>query len=121
MALVKVLVANIFAGASFQKLEAGKIYDVDDAIAEKWITDGKAEESKEKGVKLHFEVSPPSAPLTAETSTLQAQLDDALLQIQQLQQAAAEKDVVHADALTAETKRADDAVAALAEATKKAK
>ncbi|WP_417028394.1 hypothetical protein [Citrobacter sp.] len=121
MALVKVLVANLFAGASFQKLEAGKVYEVDDAVAEKWIAAGKAEATKEKGVKLHFEVSPPSAPLTAETITLQAQLDDALLQIQQLQQAAAEKDVAHADALTAETKRADDAVAALAEATKKAK
>lgn len=58
MALVKILAANLFAGANFQKLEVGKTYDVDDAIAEKWITDGKAEESKEKGVKLHFEVSP---------------------------------------------------------------
>lgn len=121
MAFVKVLVTNLFAGASFQKLEVGKVYDVDDAVAENWIADGKAEETKEKGVKLQFEVSTPSAPLTAETSTLQDQLDDALLQIQQLQQAAVEKDVAHAAALTAETKRADDAVAALAEATKKAK
>ena len=121
MALVKIMASNLFAGANFQKLEVGKTYDVDDAIAEKWIAAGNAEETKEKGVKLQFEVSTPSAPLTAETSTLQAQLDDALLQIQQLQQAAAEKDGVHAEALTAETKRADDAVAALAEATKKAK
>jgi hypothetical protein len=30
MALVKVLVANLFAGASLQKLEVGQVYDVDD-------------------------------------------------------------------------------------------
>ena len=30
MALVKVLVANLFAGANFQKLEVGKVYEVDD-------------------------------------------------------------------------------------------
>ncbi|BEO80446.1 hypothetical protein SMTE5_14770 [Serratia marcescens] len=45
MALVKVLVANLFAGANFQKLEVGKVYEVDDAAAGKWIADGKAEQS----------------------------------------------------------------------------
>ena len=121
MALVKILAANLFAGANFQKLEVGKTYDVDDAIAEKWIADGKAEAAKEKGIKLQFEASTPSAPLTAETSSLQTQLDDALVQIQQLQKAADEKDAAHVEALTAETRRADEAEAALAEATKKAK
>lgn len=121
MALVKVLVANIFAGASFQKLEAGVVYDVDDAVAEKWIAAGKAEATKEKGQKLQFEVATPSAPVAAETSALQGRLDDALAQVQQLQEAATEKDSAHTEALAAETKRADEAVAALAEATRKAK
>ncbi|WP_228034939.1 hypothetical protein [Enterobacter hormaechei] len=48
MALVKVLVANLFAGVSLQKLEAGQVYDVDDSIAEKWIEQGKVEKSTEK-------------------------------------------------------------------------
>ena len=55
MALVKVLVANLFAGANFQKLEVGQSYDVDDGVAEKWIASGKAEKSTEKkGEKLLF-------------------------------------------------------------------
>ncbi|UXY08984.1 hypothetical protein N7922_13895 [Kosakonia sp. ML.JS2a] len=121
MALVKVLVANLFAGASFQKLEVGVVYDVGDAVAEKWIAAGKAEETKEKGQKLQFEVATPSAPVAAETSALQGRLDDALAQVKQLQEAAIEKDSAHTEALAAETKRADEAVAALAEATRKAK
>lgn len=62
MALVKILVENLFAGASFQKLEAGKVYDVDDAVAENWIAAGKAEATKEKGETLLFEVATPSTP-----------------------------------------------------------
>lgn len=132
MALVKILAKNLFAGASFQKLEAGRVYDVDKAIAEKWIAAGKAEASKEKGEALTFEVATPSAPVSTDTSVLQSQLDAANDQIKTLTDAAEAKEKEHADALDAaneehakalatETSRADAAEAALADATKKAK
>lgn len=122
MALVKVLAANLFAGASFQKLEAGQVYDVDDSVAEKWIATGKAEKTSEKkGEKVTFEVATPSAPVSADSSALQSQLNEALGQVKQLQEDATSKEKEHSDALAAETKRADDAEAALAEAIKKAK
>lgn len=122
MALVKVLAANIFAGASFQKLEAGQVYDVDDAVAEKWIATGKAEKtSDKKGEKLTFEVATPSAPVSTETSLLQSKLDEALEQLRAAQESAVAKEKEHADALEAEKKRADDAEAALLEANKKDK
>ncbi|MDZ5638969.1 hypothetical protein [Enterobacter sp. A103] len=122
MALVKVLVANLFAGASLQKLEAGQVYDVDDSIAEKWIEQGRVEKSTEKkGEKLVFEVATPSAPVASGASDLQSKLNEALEQLKQAQSDAEAKDKAHADALAAETKRADEAEAALAEAIKKAK
>lgn len=133
MALVKVLVANLFAGASLQKLEAGQVYDVDDSIAEKWIEQGKAEKSTEKkGEKLDFEVATPSAPVASSASDLQSKLNDALEQLKQAQSDADAKDKEHADALEqlkqahaseleSANKRAEEAEAALAEATKKAK
>jgi len=133
MALVKVLVANLFAGASLQKLEAGQVYDVDDSIAEKWIEQGKVEKSTEKkGEKLVFEVATPSAPVATGTSDLQAKLNEALAQLEQARSEIEAKDKEHvgvieqlkqesAVKLGAETKRADEAEAALAEATKKAK
>lgn len=122
MALVKVLVANLFAGASFQKLEAGQVYDVDDSVAEKWIAQGKAEKSTEKkGEKLTFEVATPSARVSTDTSAIQLKLDEALAQVQKLTEAAATKETDHEESLAKETKRADDAEAALAEALKKAK
>ncbi|EPV3661280.1 MULTISPECIES: hypothetical protein [Enterobacter cloacae complex] len=133
MALVKVLVANLFAGASLQKLEAGQVYDVDDSIAEKWIEQGKVEKSTEKkGEKLVFEVATPSAPVATGTSDLQAKLNEALAQLEQARSEIEAKDKEHAGVieqlkqesavkLGAETKRADEAEAALAEATKKAK
>ncbi|HEJ7514681.1 hypothetical protein [Klebsiella oxytoca] len=133
MALVKVLVANLFAGASLQKLEAGQVYDVDDSIAEKWIEQGKVEKSTEKkGEKLVFEVATPSAPVAASTSDLQSKLNEALSQLEQARSEIEAKDKEHAEVieqlkqesavkLGAETKRADEAEAALAEATKKAK
>ena len=122
MALVKVLVSNLFAGAGFQKLETGQVYDVEDAVAEKWLAQGKAEKTTEKkGEKLTFEVATPSAPVSTDTSVLQSKLDDALEQVKQLQDAAVSKEKEHAAALEAETKRADDAEAALAAATKKDK
>lgn len=133
MALVKVLVANLFAGASLQKLEAGQVYDVDDSIAEKWIEQGKAEKSTEKkGEKLIFKVATLSAPVASAASDLQSKLNDALEQLKQAQSDADAKDKEHADALEqlkqahateleSANKRADEAEAALAEATKKAK
>ncbi|MHA1095726.1 hypothetical protein ACR9GG_03885 [Enterobacter ludwigii] len=133
MALVKVLVANLFAGASLQKLEAGQVYDVDDPIAEKWIEQGKVEKSTEKkGEKLVFEVATPSAPVASGASDLQSKLNDALEQLKQAQSDADAKDKEHADALEqlkqahaseleSANKRADEAEASLAEAIKKAK
>jgi len=122
MALVKVLAANIFAGASFQKLEAGQVYDVDDAVAEKWIATGKADKTSEKkGEKLTFEVATPSAPVSTDTSVLQSKLDEALEQLRAAQESAVAKEKEHADALEAEKKRADDAEAALLAANKKDK
>lgn len=133
MALVKVLVANLFAGASLQKLEAGQVYDVDDSIAEKWIEQGKVEKSTEKkGEKLVFEVATPSAPVASGTSDLKSKLNDALEQLKQAQSDADAKDKEHADVLEqlkqahateleSANKRADEAEAALAEAIKKAK
>ncbi|KAA3569903.1 hypothetical protein [Citrobacter freundii] len=133
MALVKVLVANLFAGASLQKLEAGQVYDVDDSIAEKWIEHGKAEKSTDKkGEKLVFEVATPSAPVASGASDLQSKLNDALEQLKQAQSDADAKDKEHADALEqlkqahaaeleSANKRADEAELALAEAIKKAK
>ncbi|MBK0031712.1 hypothetical protein IBT47_05380 [Erwinia sp. S43] len=122
MALVKILSANLFAGASFQRLEAGVVYDVDDAIAEKWIAQGKAEKTSEKkGEKLAFEVATPSALVSADSSALQTQLEAALAEVQGLKDAAETTATAHAEALDAEKQRADAAEAALAEATKKAK
>ncbi|HBZ8435002.1 TPA: hypothetical protein MM384_000241 [Klebsiella aerogenes] len=133
MALVKVLVANLFAGASLQKLEAGQVYDVDDSIAEKWIEQGKAEKSTDKkGEKLVFEVATPSAPVASGASDLQSKLNDALEQLKQAKSDTDAKDKEHADAieqlkqvhaaeLESANKRAEEAEAALAEATKKAK
>jgi len=133
MALVKILASNLFAGANFQKLEVGKVYDVDSAIAEKWVEQGKAETSKEKASeKLVFEVATPSAPISTDTSVLQSKLNDALEQLKTAQEALSSKDEEHAAALEQlktdhateldeANKRAATAEAALAEATKKAK
>ena len=127
------MVANLFAGASLQKLEAGQVYDVDDSIAEKWIEQGKAEKSTDKkGEKLVFEVATPSAPVASGESVLQSKLNDALEQLKQAKSDADAKDKEHADAieqlkqvhateLESANKRAEEAEAALAEATKKAK
>lgn len=122
MALVKILASNLFAGANFQLLEVGKVYDVEDSVAEKWLAQGKAEKATEKkGEKLTFEVATPSAPVSTDTSVLQSKLNDALEQLKAAQEAAEAKDKEHADALEVANKRADDAEAALAAATKKDK
>ncbi len=142
MALVEIVASNLHAGANLRKLEVGSVVDVDDATAERWISTGKAKETdKKKGEKLAFEVATPSSP-SGDLPVLQKQLADALEQNQKLiadgeakdkahadaleqnQKLIADgeaKDKAHADALAAETKRADEAEAALAEAIKKAK
>jgi len=122
MALVKVLAANLFAGANFQKLEVGQVYDVDDSVADKWVKQGRAEKSTEKkGEKLVFEVATPSITASKEVSGLQKKLDEALEQVKTLTDEAEEKDKAHAADLAAEAKRAEEAEAALAAATKKDK
>ena len=121
MALVEIVASNLHAGANLRKLEVGAIVEVDDATAARWKATGKAKDTdKKKGEKLVFEVATPSAP-TGDSSDLQKQLADALEQNQKLIADGEAKDKAHADALAAETKRADDAEAALAEAIKKAK
>ncbi|RYA93771.1 hypothetical protein, partial [Enterobacter cloacae complex sp. 742-ADZ3-9B] len=106
---------------------------VDDSIAEKWIEQGKVEKSTEKkGEKLVFEVATSSAPVASGASVLQSKLNEALAQLEQARSEIDVKDKEHAEVieqlkqesavkLDAETKRADEAEAALAEAIKKAK
>lgn len=121
MALVEITAGNVFAGANLRKLEVGAVVEVDDATAARWKSSGKAKDTdKKKGEKLVFEVATPSAP-SGELSELQKQLADALEQNQKLIADGEAKDKAHADALAAETKRAEDAEVALAEAIKKAK
>lgn len=133
MALVEITAGNVFAGANLRKLEVGAIVEVDDATAARWKASGKAKDTdKKKGEKLVFEVATPSAPASSDQSPLQAKLNDALEQLKQAHSDAEVKEKEHADALEqlkqahateleTATKRADDAEAALAEATKKAK
>ncbi|ERK06053.1 hypothetical protein L580_2737 [Serratia fonticola AU-P3(3)] len=119
MALVKILAKNLFAGASFQKLEVGVIYDVTDEVADKWIKSNKAEKSMEKkGEKLTFEVATPSVSAGIDDSQTQSQLFDALAQLSKLTDEAEAANKANADALAAEKKRADEAEAALAATTK---
>lgn len=133
MALVEITAGNVFAGANLRKLEVGAIVEVDDATAARWKASGKAKDTdKKKGEKLVFEVATPSAPVSSDQSSLQAKLNEALEQLKQAHSDAEVKDKEHADVLEqlkqahateleTATKRADDAEAALAEATKKAK
>lgn len=121
MALVEVVANNLHAGANLRKLEVGSVVDVDDATADRWIKSGKAKKTdQKKGEKLAFEVATPSVK-SSDLSGMQKQLADALEQNEKLIADAEEKDKAHADALAAETKRADEAEAALAELQKKGK
>lgn len=133
MALVEITAGNVFAGANLRKLEVGAVVEVDDATAERWKASGKAKDTdKKKGEKLVFEVATPSAPVSSDSSALQAKLNDALEQLKQAYSDAEAKDKEHAEALEqlkqayaaeleAATKRADEAEAALTEVTKKEK
>ncbi|OBU11696.1 hypothetical protein [Morganella psychrotolerans] len=60
MALVKIVAGNIFAGADFQKLEVGAVYNVNDDLARNWIASGKAELSNDESGVLIFEVATPA-------------------------------------------------------------
>lgn len=112
MALVEIVTDNLYAGANLRNLEVGAIVEVDDETAARWKASGKARDTdKKKGEKLVFEVATPSAPVSSDSSALQAKLNEALEQLKQ----------AHAAELEAATKRADEAEAALTEATKKAK
>ena len=122
MALVEITAGNLFAGANLRKLEVGSVVEVDDATASRWKEAGKAKDTdKKKGEKLVFEVATPSEPSGKELAVIQKQLDEALDQVKTLTDEAEAKDKVHAEALAAETKRADEAEAALTAATKKDK
>ncbi|NIY47271.1 hypothetical protein [Cedecea colo] len=121
MALVEIVASNLHAGADLRKLEVGAVVDVDEATAERWIKAGKAKETdKKKGEKLTFEVATPSAK-SGDLTGLQKQLADALELNEKLKADGEAKEKAHAAALAAETKRADEAEAALAEAIKKGK
>lgn len=122
MALVKVLAANLFAGANLQLLGVGVVYDVDDTVAEKWIADGKAEKSTEKkGEKLVFEVATSPATAKSDNKQLQSKLDEALSRIEELTTDSQDAEAAHATVIAELTKRAEDAEAALEAATKKDK
>ncbi|WP_017346119.1 hypothetical protein [Pantoea sp. A4] len=119
MALVEITSGSLHAGANLRKLGVGEVVEVSDETAQRWIDSGKAKETKEKkGSKL---TAVDISAGTADTSLLQSQLSDALAQNQALKDQAEATEKAHADALAAETKRADDAEAALAEALKKDK
>lgn len=122
MALVKVLAANLFAGANLQLLGVGVVYDVDDTVAEKWIAEGKAEKSTEKkGEKLVFEVATSPATAKSDNKQLQSKLDEALSRIEELTTDSQDAEAAHATAIAELTKRVEDAEAALEAATKKDK
>lgn len=133
MALVEIVTDNLYAGANLRNLEVGAIVEVDDETAARWKASGKARDTdKKKGEKLVLEVATPSALVSSDSSALQAKLNEALEQLKQAHSDAEVKDKEHADALEqlkqahaaeleAATKRADEAEAALTEATKKAK
>ncbi|QII37885.1 hypothetical protein G3M83_09340 [Rouxiella badensis] len=116
MALVEIVASNLHAGANLAKLEVGCVVEVDDKTAARWISSGKAKETdKKKGVKLtSFEVATPAA----DNGELQVKLDNALAQLQALNDAATANEQKHASELAAEKQRADVAEQALAEATK---
>ncbi|WP_174402358.1 hypothetical protein [Enterobacter hormaechei] len=125
MALVEITSGNVFAGANLRKLEVGAVVEVDDATAARWKATGKAKDTdKKKGEKLFGE----SVPAASQPSDLLEQLaavtkerDESLEQLAKLTDQAAADKVTFDEQLSAMTKRAEEAEAALAEAIKKAK
>ncbi|MDU7480393.1 MAG: hypothetical protein E7K90_03220 [Hafnia alvei] len=126
MALVEIVADNLYAGANLQILVVGAIVDVDDATAERWKASGKAKDTdKKKGVKLFDESAwsnkAPSSDLLEQLAEVTKSRDEALTQVTQLTDQAAADKVAFDEQRAEVTKRAEEAEAALAEATKKAK
>ncbi|HCN98455.1 MAG TPA: hypothetical protein DIT59_17635 [Leclercia sp.] len=126
MALVEITAGNVFAGANLRKLEVGAVVEVDDATAARWKASGKAKDTdKKKGEKLFDEsstvASPQSGDLQEQLAAVTKSRDEAMEQVSQFTEQAAKEKAAFDAQLAAMTKRAEDAEAALAEATKKAK
>ncbi|MEG1214219.1 MAG: hypothetical protein RSE29_24170 [Leclercia sp.] len=125
MALVEITAGNVFAGANLRKLEVGAVVEVDDATAERWKATGKAKDTdKKKGEKLFGELLAPAAlsnDLIAQLAAVTKDRDDSLEQVTKLTEQAASDKIAFDEQLAAVTKRAEEAEAALAEASKKAK
>lgn len=126
MALVEITSGNVFAGANLRKLEVGAVVEVDDATAARWKATGKAKDTdKKKGEKLFGESVPSlsSQPndLLEQLAAVTKERDESLEQVATLTNQAAADKVTFDEQLAAVTKRAEDAEAALVEATKKAK
>lgn len=125
MALVEITAGNVFAGANLRKLEVGAVVEVDDATAERWKATGKAKDTdKKKGEKLFGELLAPAAlsnDLIAQLAAVTKDRDDSREQVTKLTEQAASDKIAFDEQLAAVTKRAEEAEAALAEATKKAK
>ena len=126
MALVEINSGNVFAGANLRKLEVGAVVEVDDATAARWKATGKAKDTdKKKGEKLFGESVPSlsSQPndLLEQLAAVTKERDESLEQVATLTNQAAADKVTFDEQLAAVTKRAEDAEAALVEATKKAK
>lgn len=126
MALVEITAGNVFAGANLRKLEVGAVVEVDDATAARWKASGKAKDTdKKKGEKLFDEsstvASPQSGDLQEQLAAVTKSRDEAMDQVSQFTEQAAKEKAAFDAQLAAVTKRAEDAEAALPEATKKAK
>lgn len=61
MALVKVIADNLLSGASLEKLEVGKKFNVSDEVAKRWEKAGLVEI-----LKTEFEVATPSTDVPEE-------------------------------------------------------
>lgn len=125
MALVEITSGNVFAGANLRKLEVGAVVEVDDATAARWKATGKAKDTdKKNGEKLFGEsvlaASQPS-DLLEQLAAVTKERDESLEQVVKLTDQAAADKATFEEQLAEVTKRAEEAEAALAEATKKAK
>lgn len=70
MALVKVIADNLLSGASLEKLEVGKKFDVSDEVAKRWEKAGLVEI-----LKTEFEVATPSTDVPEEAKA-EAEVDE---------------------------------------------
>lgn len=70
MALVKVIADNLLSGASLEKLEVGKKFNVSDEVAKRWEKAGLVEI-----LKTEFEVATPSTDVPEEAKA-EAEVDE---------------------------------------------